>query len=307
MTAILCLGAAVAAVVGAAQAPPPVFPTEVDTVRLDVSVGRDGEPVRGLTADDFEVRDDGVVQDVALVTGSERALQAVLVLDTSSSVAGRRLESLESAASAFIAGLSPEDAASVLAFSHRVYALPADPYDHERLRASLTELVSGGATALYDAVFAGLLRATAGRGRPVLLVFSDGRNSLSWLEQRRVLEAARDLEAVVYGIVTMREAAGQPAPRRDHVRPPGGGFLGELADVTGGAVLGAEEGGLGAAFQSILTLAQNRYVLRYTPRGVKDAGWHELRVRLKRTRGELKVRRGYQRTAPPARPGPRPS
>ncbi len=296
MTGILCSAALAAGVLGGdGGGQPPEFRASVEAVRLDVSVGRDGQLVSGLTAADFEVKDDGVVQDVELVTGSERALQVVLVLDTSSSVAGQRLRSLKSAASSFIAGLAPEDAASVLAFSHRVYALPPDRYDHERLRAAVEELTSGGATALNDAVLAGLLRSTTGRGRPMLLVFSDGRNSLSWLEQQRVLEAARELEAVAYGIVTMPDVQGQPESKRGRSRPTRGGFLEELADITGGTVIGAEEGDLPVAFQRILATMQNRYVLRYTPRGVKEAGWHSLKVRLKRGTGELKVRSGYRR------------
>jgi VWFA-related protein len=287
VTGVLWAAALATALVGGdGDGPQPVFGASIGAVRLDVSIGRDGQLVTGLSAADFEVKDDGVVQDIELVTGSERALQAVLVLDTSSSVAGRRLASLKRAASSFIAGLSPEDAASVIAFSHRVYALPPDPYDHERLRAGVEDLTSGGATALNDAVVAGLLRSTTGRGRPMLLIFSDGQNSLSWLGQRQVLQAARELDAVVYGIVATSDGRNQP---------PRGGLLGELADLTGGTVLAAGEGDLTAAFQRILASAQDRYVMRYTPRGVKEAGWHAVQVRLKRGKGEVRVRSGYRR------------
>ena len=69
------------------------------TVRLDVR-GIGNLPLLrtpDLRADDFEVKDDGVVQDVELVTGSDRRLEVVLVLDTSSSVAGPRLGDLKNA------------------------------------------------------------------------------------------------------------------------------------------------------------------------------------------------------------------
>ena len=296
MTGILWAAALVLSQLGGDG--PPVFRTSVDTVRVDVSVLRDGQLLTGLGAADFEVKDDGVVQDVELVTGSERALQAVLVLDTSSSVAGRRLEGLKSAARSFLAGLSPEDAASVVAFSHRVHVLPPDPYDHEHLRAAVEGLSSGGATALNDAVFAGLLRSTTGRGRPLLLIFSDGQNRLSWLEQEQVLQAAREVDAVVHGIVaTNEEVQGGSAARRKRGsdRPPRVGLLWELAQLTGGTVLGAGDGDLTGAFQSILATAQSRYVLRYTPQGVKEAGWHSVQVRLKRGKGEVRVRSGYRR------------
>ncbi len=88
--------AALVAIVAGSGGQTPEFPAQVATVRLDVWVGREGQLVSGLTAGDFEVKDDGVVQDVELVTGSERALETVLVLDTSSSVAGQRLQSLKS-------------------------------------------------------------------------------------------------------------------------------------------------------------------------------------------------------------------
>jgi VWFA-related protein len=284
--------------------PPAVFGVSVEAVKLDVTVLRDGQLVKGLAAADFEVKDDGVVQEVELVSAEERALQAVLVLDTSSSVAGPRLESLKVAADAFIAGLSLEDAASVIAFSHDVYVLPQDPYDHARLRLAVAGLTAGGATALNDAVFAGLLRSDTGRGRPMVLVFSDGANRLSWLEPRHVLEAARGLEAVVYGVVATNEAA-TPTPsalarnrgRKKSARTPSG-LLRELADLTGGAVLQAEGGDLSEAFRRILATVQSRYVLSYVPRGVKETGWHSLQVRLKRASGTVGVRKGYRRSRP---------
>ena len=302
MTGALCSAAlAVALLAGQEKGTPrtpPTFGVSVEAVKLDVTVLRDGEFVKGLTADRFEVKDDGVLQDVDLVSAEERVLHAVLVLDTSSSVAGQRLQSLKNAASAFVADLSPEDAASVIAFSHNVYVLPPDPHDHARLRSAIEALTSGGATALNDAVFAGLLRSETGRGRSMVLVFSDGANRLSWLEPRHVLDVARGTDAVVYGVVATNEAA----PTRDRGRRPpargAGGLLGELADLTGGAVLQTEGADLGAAFRRILATVQNRYVLRFVPRGVKAAGWHTVGVRLKGAKGEVRVRRGYRRSDP---------
>ena len=50
---------------GQEPAPPPVFGVEVDIVRLDVVVlDDDGEPVTGLTADDFVIEEDGQTRDV---------------------------------------------------------------------------------------------------------------------------------------------------------------------------------------------------------------------------------------------------
>jgi Ca-activated chloride channel family protein len=282
------------------QAPrtPPEFDVRVEAVKLDVTVLRDGQAVEGLTADNFEVKDDGVRQEVDLVSTEERALHAVLVLDTSSSVSGRRLEILKAAASSFIADLGPEDAVSVIPFSHDVYALPQDPYDHTHLVLAVASLSSGGATALDDAVAAGLMRSATGRGRPMVVVFSDGADRLSWLEPRQVLDAARDLEAVVYGVVATNGSGSTLTRGRGRAAPAGGGdgLLQKLADLTGGAVIEAERGDLGEAFRRILATVQSRYVLRYVPSGVKGEGWHTLAVRLKSAKGEVRVRRGYRRS-----------
>ncbi len=50
-----------------------------------------GQPVRGLGPADFEVLDNGVPQDVALVSFDEVPLNVILALDMSDSVAGERL------------------------------------------------------------------------------------------------------------------------------------------------------------------------------------------------------------------------
>src|SRR5262245_38242758 len=84
--------AATSAVVAAQQ---PLFKSRVDLVRLDVSVERDGRPVRGLTARDFSIVDNGVrqrINSVALV--EEMPLNVVMALDTSGSLFGSRLQSL---------------------------------------------------------------------------------------------------------------------------------------------------------------------------------------------------------------------
>jgi VWFA-related protein len=276
----------------AAQETPdaPVFEAGVEAVRLDVSVTRDGEVVEGLTAADFEVHDDGVVQEVQLVSGDSRALEAVLVLDTSSSVAGPRLAQLQQAAADFVSGLSPLDAVSVVAFSHRVRLLEADAYDHAALKRAIGTLQAGGGTALNDAIVTALLRSEARRGSPMVLVFTDGRNSLNWLEARHALAAAREMDAVVHGVV-----AGVPEGGGRGSLPPHVDLLRQLGELTGGELLWIGRDDVAGAFERILALVQGRYVLSYTPRGVEGVGWHEVQVRLRHGEAVLKVRGGYRR------------
>src|SRR5438309_10178360 len=98
----------------------PPFTTAVEAVYVDVFVTRDGRPVAGLAARDFEVRDNGVKQEVALAHLEEVPIVAVLVFDASGSVAGARLEDLRAAGRALLGGLRPQDEAALVTFSHEL-------------------------------------------------------------------------------------------------------------------------------------------------------------------------------------------
>src|SRR6185312_2056388 len=59
---------AIACVFLAAQEPqaPPIFRTGTNIVRVDATVvDRNGDPVPSLTAEDFEIREDGVLQTIS--------------------------------------------------------------------------------------------------------------------------------------------------------------------------------------------------------------------------------------------------
>ena len=105
--------AAAASSAAPAQAPP-VFRSEVESVYVDVFVSRGGQSVSGLVASSFELKDNGVRQSVELVAAESRPVRAVLVFDTSSSMAGERLAALKAAGEAFLEGLRPADWATAL-------------------------------------------------------------------------------------------------------------------------------------------------------------------------------------------------
>src|SRR5207249_8999904 len=70
----------------AAQAP--AFSTRIESVRVDVLVTDGGKPVVGLQAADFDIADNGVPQQVDLVSFEQIPLNVVLALDMSDGVAG---------------------------------------------------------------------------------------------------------------------------------------------------------------------------------------------------------------------------
>jgi VWFA-related protein len=271
----------------AAPQEPPVFRAEVGLVRIEVLVTRRDVPVHGLTAADFEVRDDGRVQELEPVLEEETPVDAALVLDMSGSVRGAKLDALKDAARAFLDGLREGDQAALVAFREEVLLLEPFTADRARVQRALARAQPRGSTALCDAVYAGLRLREPGRRRSAVVVFSDGIDNLSWLAASDVVEAASRSEAIIYGVAI--RAKGDPKER----------FLGDVVRATGGQLFeAASERDLRGRFLDVLGDIRARYVLSYAPRGVDSAGWHALEVRLKRVKGDVLARPGYFRYAP---------
>ena len=223
-----------AAVAQVPLAQPPTFSAGIDAVYLDVSVRRNGQPVPGLGAADFELTDEGSPRPVEVIEGANAAVHAILALDVSSSVQGGRLEALRAAAQSFLDGLGPQDRATLLTFSHRVRletkvgAAPAEA------RAALGRAQAGGGTALLDAAFAAVALADRRHGRPIVILFSDGADELSWLSEERLHALVRDGMGVVHVVA----ATALPANARQSARV-------ELDDRGRAAREGASEGMFG--------------------------------------------------------------
>jgi len=282
----------------------PKFSMAVDAVRLDVRVTDRGRPVPGLTIEDFELRDNGVIQRIRSVTREESALDAVLVLDCSDSVVGEPLQHLREAARAFSAQLSPHDRASLLTFSHQVTRPARLSTDRPALAAALAAATASGATALFDAVYTALILRDHSVSRTMILVFSDGVDTASWMAPSTVIEFARQIDAVVYAVMFEAE---RPAftilslPGRVPVatittpaEPNVPRFLEAITEVTGGQLLRARgRTGLQDQFVAALRDMKARYVLSYMPDGVERTGWHAIDLRLTRRKGVVTARRDY--------------
>ncbi|MGH9308381.1 MAG: VWA domain-containing protein [Vicinamibacterales bacterium] len=260
----------------------PTFSTRADAVEVDVLVTEGGRVVRGLQAGDFEVRDNGELQQVALVTFEQQPLSVMLALDVSDSLDVDRRAHLREAGQHLLDQLAPMDEAGLLTFNHRVTLDAPITAARAEVKAALDLAQGGGRTSLIDATYAALIKAEPGRGRSLVLVFSDGVESSSRLSADAVLDIARHSDVVVYGV------SGGP------VR--GGRFLDQLTRLTGGSFIElASTDTLGETFLQILEEFRRRYVLTYIPRGTPDSGWHKLDVRIRNRRVDVKARPGYSR------------
>jgi len=270
-----------AGMIVAARAQEPRFSSSIEAVRLDVLVTLDGRPVRDLGPEEFEVRDNGVLQKVDLVSFEEIPLNVVMALDTSASVEGARLGHLRDAVAALVGGLRPDDRAGLVTFSHVVAEACHPTGDFAEVRAAIDRARASGDTYLNDGAYAGLVLAESGERRPLLVVFSDGLDTSSWLTPDEVLEAAKRVDTVAYAVTTERYLMPQ--------------FLRDLADATGGDLLRVSSTeDLAASFLRILDEFRYRYLVSFTPSGVAKGGWHDLRVRVRRSRVDVRARPGYQ-------------
>jgi VWFA-related protein len=280
MTRVWAVMWLVAAVYAPAQQS--TFRSSVETVRVDVLATRDGRPLVGLSAADFEVRDNGALQTIDQVLFEEVPLNVVLMIDGSGSVEGERARQLVEASRNLIDQLKPHDQAALVAFGDDVMVWSGLTHNMNAIRTALDKTLPFGETALIDAAYAALLTGESQPGRALIVVFSDGVEVSSYLPPQSVIDLAKRTDGVVYGV--------SPKSVR---RPP---FLRDLTDASGGDLLEIQSNSeIDQAFRRILDEFRQRYLLSFTPRGVDKTGWHRLQVRVKKAGVSVKGRPGYAR------------
>ena len=249
-------------------------------VRVDVLVMDGGKPVAGLTAREFELRDNGVLQRVEILDAMDVPINAVLTLDTSASIEGRPRLDLIAAGEALLDRLKPIDRASLVTFDHAVTPAIALTDDLPAVRNALRNINPNGRTSVMDGVYVALTSTVDQPGRFLLVVCTDGADTMSWLRPSEVLEASKRANAVVYSVTTSDGRRSEP--------------LKHLADATGGQVLQISSSrDLRSAFERIVAEFRSRYVLTYSPEGVAPGGFHRLEVAVPKRRVTVKARAGY--------------
>jgi Ca-activated chloride channel homolog len=280
------------------------FKSGIIGVRVDVLVTHGKELVRGLTARDFELRDEGVLQNVSEIEVEQIPLNLILAFDTSGSVAGDRLRSLVQAGQSLLDRLRPDDRVALVSFATRVRLLAPLTPSRQQIQGAFATLAAQGATSLRDAAFAALALRDADPVRTLVLIFSDGADTASWLGSSAVIEAAKRTDTVVYAVAIAEQRSAYAISAKSRTSgivqrtvitvEEAGKFLDHLTEETGGRVMFANSNkDLRATFTQTLAEFRDRYVLSYTPTGVSPTGWHRLDVKLKGKSGKVTARRGY--------------
>ena len=253
------------------------FSARVDHVRVDVEVRRGDRLVQGLTAADFEVLDNGVPQKVDIVAPSAFPVSVVLALDGSASVDEKERAHLTRAGHRVIDGLKPGESAALITFADRIAVLTPFTSDAARLRTLVAAPMPSGDTAVYDAAHVAMLLGTSAPGRPIVILFSDGDDTASFLTGDAVVETARRTGAVVSVVVIGGD----------------GELLRQLTATTGGVFVKEKSlDRVAERFGELLDGFRNRYLVSFVPAGVDRTGWHTLSVKVKGG-GDVRGRSGY--------------
>jgi VWFA-related protein len=262
-----------------------------DAVLVPVIVTRDGQFVRGLKRQDFEVAEDGVRQPVTAMAGEDGALDLVLAIDISGSME-RSLDTVKAAVKRLLSKLRPGDAATLVGFNDTLFLAAEREQDQQARERAVDLLTAWGGTALYDATVRALDLISQDWGRKGIILFSDGedRNSLTSREAaaRRVQESEAMLYTVGFG-----GAATVPALRRG---------LEDFARATGGrAFFPRNASDLDEVFDQIVAELAHQYVLSYAlPGREQGQRWRQISVRVRSGKYDVRARQGYRlREEPP--------
>jgi Ca-activated chloride channel family protein len=180
----------------------PPYKVDVALTSLTATVAdNSGRAVAGLSKEDFEVYEDGVLQNVSVFHNDERVPVSIGILfDTSGSMVDK-IDGVEDAVVHFAETTNPEDDIFLIRFSSSVSLVLDSTSDRRLIKQAVRGLEPGGSTALYDAIIEGLERLQSGKQKKkALLLVTDGRDTSSQTKLEEAIATVRQSEAIVYAL-----------------------------------------------------------------------------------------------------------
>ena len=275
------------------------FRAGVEVVSLNVTV-TDGTQryVTDLTADDFNVFEDGVKQDVTFFNRTNLPIALALLLDTSASMESK-LPTAQEAAIGFARRLRTQDLAEVIDFDSRVVVLAPFTNGASDLEQAIHKTSAGGSTSLYNAVYIALkdlkkviAKNTEEIRRQAIVLLSDGEDTSSLLPFEEVLDLAKRSETAIYAI-GLRTNDGPGSTSKGFKEAEF--VLRQFAQETGGrSYFPAQISELAAIYGQIADELSSQYTVGYTSRnGRRDGSWRRVVVRVARQNLTARTKLGY--------------
>jgi len=261
-----------------AEEPETTIKVDVKLVNVFVTVtDAHGAPVANLQKENFLLKEDSKEQKIAIFS-RESALPLSIVLAVDTSLSTRKDLPLELISARKFAHtiMRPQDGLAVYKFSEEVSLMVPFTSDLKKIDAGIDRERNGAATALYDAIFLGSRALNRRQGRKVMVVITDGGDTMSQVDYKEALRAAQEAEAIIYSIIIVPIEA-------DAGRDTGGEHaLVQISRDTGGKYFYATSlPQLDSAFQKISDELRTQYLLAYYPsERYSDSEFRQLRVDL---------------------------
>jgi Ca-activated chloride channel family protein len=276
--AIICVSIFCANVGLMAEEPETTIKVDVKLVNVFVTVTDDrGAPVANLQKENFILKEDGKEQKIAIFD-KESALPLSIVLAVDTSLSTRKDLPLElTSARKFVHTIiRPQDGLAVYKFSETVSQMVPFTSDLKKIDEGIDHPRNGAATALYDAIYLGSQALNRRQGRKVMVVITDGGDTMSQMNYLQALRAAQESEAIIYSIIIVPIEA-------DAGRDTGGEHaLIQISSDTGGKYYYATSSvQLDDAFKRISDELRTQYLLAYYPsQHYSSSEFRQLRVDL---------------------------
>ena len=277
-----------------------VFRSGVDLVSVNVSVKSGNKVVAGLTAADFRLYDNGVLQQVQAVAIEDVPIDVTIFHDTSVSQSGR-IDSLKKDIVTVAGLLRSGDRIRLLTFDDQVQ--DAFGWQPAGSKPDVSRVKLGRISPVYDALFAALLHKPDTGRRHMVLALTDAEDAGGVVTIETLTAVADRAEAVMHLVLLDEERVGGEQRGVTRQWNPTRAARSEVALVQ---QLTARTGGLVheeplfrnhvvSSFKKAFDDFRQSYVLRYSPQGVPRAGWHELKVEVtKPGKLTIRARRGYR-------------
>jgi Ca-activated chloride channel family protein len=265
---------------------------EVASVLLDISVlDEEGQYVRGLTSEHFQVFEDDQTQTIDLVDAATVPTTHTLLVDTSNSMS-YRFEFVRRAARRLASSMKPGDQMVVLPFASSLGPMTGPTADLNAVASAIETMKSGGGTAIADAILSASDVMENVDGRHIFVLFTDGYDEHSNAKLDQAMDAVRRLHGTLY-TVGINGAAGMSIKGREGLK--------NLAAGTGGkAFFPTRDEELPVIHDRVASDVASRYLLTYTPTNQqRDGKWRAIRVSTGNPALSVKTREGYFSAEPP--------
>jgi VWFA-related protein len=245
--------------------------------------GAAGRVIEGLPEELFTILEDGVEQPIISFSDEPLPASIVIALDNSQSMDGQ-LWSAGKAVREFMESLPRYSTLSLLTFNDQVFLEEGFTSDRKKLAAAVSRArVEGSRTALNEALRIGSRHLGKRPGARVLVIFTDGEDTLDSSTEgylRTAIETAQATDVTVFAIAYGN--ADRSALERMTVE-------------TGGDMVPARGAGeLRAAFSRIAESLGSRYVIGYEPPEPDKRGYRKVHVRVSQEGVRVLARTGYR-------------